>query len=162
MVDNIKLPTTRPSRAARQDFEGLTNHPEDFLPVKLTKQTEKRITKAREEVLISVVVLKGKALLEKLAADYRFAAKRYELERLIREADYYQSLVDVAKTKGGKTIARQAIKQWTIDLYTFIWELSQSSDEQVQELIRRDLYPETEEERSWLQQLGIWMSIGKT
>jgi riboflavin biosynthesis pyrimidine reductase len=161
MVDNIKLPKTRPSAAARQDFEGLTSDADKFLPKALSKQAQKRQVEALEETHIRVVVMKATALLEKLAADYRFAAKRYELARFIDEADHYQMLIDRAQTKGGKNVARQAVEQWTVDLYSFIWDLSKTADEHTRRLIEESLYPEKQEEQDLLKSLGVWLFRGR-
>lgn len=156
-MEKHNLPKSRPTR---QDLSGLTSDVDQFLPRTLSKQGAKRERQALEETRIRVVVLKGLAILERLGADYRFNAKRYELTRFIDEADYYVSLIDRPRTEGGKNIARQAVQQFTDDLYLFIWGLSQDADESTRQLIAKDLYPEKEEERSWMQSLGIWLGKG--
>jgi hypothetical protein len=160
-VDNVKLPKVRPSSAARQDLQDLASDVDTFLPKTLSKQARKREQQALEETRIRVVVLKARGLLEKLAADYRFAAKRYELTRFIQEIDYYESLISLPQSKGGQKVAKQAVEQFIGDLYAFIWDLSATGDEQTRELIAKELYPAEQEEHDWLHSLGVWLDKGR-
>lgn len=160
-MDNIKLPTRRSSASVKQDLQGMAGDLDTFLPKRVSKQAKKREQAALEETRIRVIVLKARGVLEKLAVDYRFAAKRYELTKLIEEIDYYESLILLPQSKNGKLVAKQAVEQFIKDLYAFVWDISALGDEQTQELLRKELYPEKEEEADWLKSLGVWMAQGK-
>jgi len=156
-VDDIELPKVRPSQARRNDLEGLASDVGTFLPKRLSKEGRRREQKLLEEVRIRVVVTKAGAVLEKLAVDYRFAAKRYEITRLVNEIDYYDSLIAVPQSKAGKDVAKQAVEQFVKDLYATIWDISQTMDEKTRVLIEKELYPEEQETRDWLDSLGVWL-----
>lgn len=158
-MDDIKLPAVRPSNTGRQDIDGLVGDVDRFLPKRPSRQAQKREQKALEEARIRVIVLKGRAVLEKMAVDYRFAAKRYELEKFIQEVDYYDTvLLQIPQSKAARAVAKQAVEQFVKDLYLFIWEVAALGDEQTTELLRKELYPpEEEEEQDWLKSLGVWL-----
>lgn len=160
-MDNLKLPKTRPSAAARQDLQSLTGDLDTFLPKTLSKQAQKRQLQVLEETQIRVVVTKATAVLEKLVFDYRVVAKRYELNRFHEELLHYQRLLDQEQPREVKNVMQQAVAQFITDLYTYMWDLSSTVDEQTRELIQKGLYPENEEERDWLDKLGIWMGKGR-
>lgn len=160
-MDDVKLPQVRPSQGKRQELQGLAGDLETFLPTRLSKEGRKRQQKALEEARIQVVVTKARAVLEKLTVDYRFAAKRYEITRYVEEIDYYEGLISVPQSAAGREVARQAVSQWIKDLYAFLWELSLTMDEHQQAMLKRDLYPEDEETRDWLDSLGAWMGKGQ-
>ena len=157
-MDDIKLPAVMPSHTGRQEIDGLVGDVERFLPKRPSRQAQKREQKALEEVRIRVIVLKGRAVLEKMAVDYRFAAKRYELEKFIREVDYYDAvLLQIPQSRAARAVAKQAVEQFVQDLYLFIWEVAALGDEQTTELLRKELYPLEEEEQDWLKSLGAWL-----
>jgi hypothetical protein len=160
-MDDIKLPQVRPSQARRQELQGLAGDLDTFLPTKLSKEGRKRQQKALEETKIRVVVLKASAVLEKLAEDYRFAAKRYAITRYIEDINYYENLISVPQSEAGRDLARQAVSQWLKDLFAFLWDLSAEMDDKTRTLVVKELYPEDEETRDWLDSLGAWMGQGK-
>lgn len=160
-MDDIKLPQVRPSQNRRQDLQGLTGDLDTFLPDKLSKEGRKREQKALEEAHIQVVVTKARAVLEKLSVDYRITAKNYALTKYVQEIDYYDQLISLPQSEAGREVARQAVGQWIKDLYAVLWEFSATMDEQQRAMMARDLYPEEEEARDWLDSLGVWLGGGR-
>jgi hypothetical protein len=159
-MDNIKLPQVRRSR---QDLEGMTADTAEFLPRKLSKAMQKREQKALEETHLRALILKASGVLEKLAADYRLSARHYELTRFVEEIEYYDHLLSLPRSKGAQNVVKQAVQQFTEDLYRFIWDLAVTMDERTQELVKRELYPEPEEDvlQGWVKSLGLWMNQGR-
>ncbi len=153
-MDNLKLPKTRPSAAARHGLSGLTGDVDTFLPKTLSRQAQKRANQALEETYVRVVVTKCTAVMEQLLFTYRSSAKRYELTEFRNNLLYYQSLLDEPQPKAVKAVMEQAVQQFISDLYAYMWDLSQNADEETQKLIL-GLYPEKQEERDWLKNLGV-------
>ena len=160
-MDNIKLPQVGRSD---QDLEGVTADTAQFLPTKLSRAMQKREQKALEETHLRVLIMKASGVLEKLATDYRFAARRYELTRLAEEIEYYDSLLSQPRSRGAQNVVKQAVEQFTKDLYVVIYDIATTSDKRTRELVKRELYPEPEEEvlHGWVKSLGLWINEGRT
>ena len=156
-MDHHKLPAVKRSDRWHEEYRELAGDVATYLPHTISKQAAKREQQTLEETRLRLLLMKAGAVLEKLAVDYRLAARRYALLRLLEEADYYVSLLDKPRAKEAKNLAMQIVQQFTDDLYRTIVEIAQNADQQTLAVLRLELYPKDEEERSWLQSVGLFL-----
>lgn len=119
-------------------------------------RSDKREKQAIQEVRLRAAIMVGRGILDKMAMDYRFAARAYAFRRLDAAFAEMLAVLDEPRSKVHRDYTEDLVHNSVQELYREIMALLRASGREIEELIDKPLYPENEDEKLWWQQLGLF------